>query len=347
MFGWLERRGRLVVVGASGALGAFALVSAIGLGTSGSHAAPAVAQPIAADYEELAPHVVSRLLLFPAQSPARDAPQPPPPEYPPFAPSRFTRPVTEYLAYAGTQLELMAEPLRLLETYLSENNRGAAEGAWEAAFARYLRLGAVYLEGPVAALNEHIDGSPGGLTGGAASPQFTGLHRIEFGLWTGVPPSSLLGWARQLSADRQALRAALPHVSITPLDYATRAHEILEDAARDLLSGADVPWSQEGVLGTASGLAATEEVIATLRPLISTSIVDTELGQLRAVIDSLAAAHGGKLPTNTELTQHQSEELDATLGQALEALAQVPGELETKLPPTISTIPRNAVEIDP
>ena len=46
------------------------------------------------------------------------------------------------------------------------------------------------------------------------------------------------------------LREVLPGASITPLEYATRAHEILEDAQRDLLSGADVPWSGEGVLAT-------------------------------------------------------------------------------------------------
>ena len=59
-----------------------------------------------------------------------------------------------------------------------------------------------------------------------------------------------------------------PGSQIDPLDYATRAHEILEDAQRDLLSGTDVPWSGAGVLGTAAGVAATDEVIRTLMPLL-------------------------------------------------------------------------------
>ena len=64
------------------------------------------------------------------------------------------------------------------------------------------------------------------------------------------------------------LRRDLPSVSITPLEYATRAHEILEDAQRDLLSGADVPWSGEGLLATDAGLEATKEVVSTLRGLL-------------------------------------------------------------------------------
>jgi high-affinity iron transporter len=302
--------------------------------------------PLAA-YLELAPHVASQLVITGFEGGKRGASLVPPAGDPPLPVSDFDRPVTEYLAYAATQLGLMAGPLRSLEASLSDNDRNQSERAWEAAYARYLHLGAVYLEGPVAVLNERIDGAPGGLPGGVASPRFTGLHRIEYELWTGAQPDSLVGWARQLSANVQKLRALLPHVSISPLDYATRAHEILEDAVRDLLSGADVPWSQQGVLGTAAALVATREVVATLRPLINMGVVDTELAHLNAVLDGLAAAHGGTLPSNTELSQDQSEALDAAIGEALEALAPVPGSLETAKLPTTPTIPAKDVVIDP
>ena len=87
-------------------------------------------------------------------------------------------------------------------------------------------------------------------------------------MWSSASPRSALVWARGLATNVRALRHVIPKVVITPLGYATRAHEILEDAARDLLSGVDLPWSQEGVLATAAGLQATQEVINTLRPLL-------------------------------------------------------------------------------
>ena len=104
-------------------------------------------------------------------------------------------------------------------------------------------------------LDQHIDGVAGGLPRGARDPDFRGLHRIELGLWRGAA-------ARALRAGRAAARARRrapaardpPGPQITPLDYATRAHEILEDAQRDYLSGVDVPWSREGVLATSSAL---------------------------------------------------------------------------------------------
>jgi high-affinity iron transporter len=340
-FRWL----RPALALACAALAAFVVVTALGLGASGSR--PATSRVPLAAYVEFAPHVASQLVILGYEGGKRGASLAPPPGDKPLPISDFDRPVAEYLAYAATQLRLMAGPLRSLEASLSKNDRNQAKRAWEAAYARYLHLGAVYLEGPIAVLNQRIDGSPGGLPGGTASPRFTGLHRIEYGLWTGAPPDSLLGWARQLSANVEELRALLPHVSISPLDYATRAHEILEDAVRDLLSGADVPWSQQGVLGTAAGLAATEEVVGTLRPLIDMSIVDTELAHLSGVMEGLAAAHGGTLPSNTELSQKQSEALDAAVGEALEALSQVPGSLETTKLPVTPTIPARDVVIDP
>src|ERR1700753_1208981 len=146
-----------------------------------------------------------------------------------------------------------------LRSALAAGDTAGAKSAWSAAYTRYLHLGAVYLAGQVAELNEQIDGLPGGLPGGVHSPRFAGLHRIEYGLWTGAPPQSLVPVADRMSAAVQKLRALLPHVAITPLEYGTRAHEILEDAVRDLLSGTDVPLSGEGVAATAAGGAGRGE----------------------------------------------------------------------------------------
>jgi hypothetical protein len=62
---------------------------------------------------------------------------------------------------------------------------------------------------------------------------------------------------------------------------------------------------------------------------------------------SIQAAHGGRLPTDSELTQKQSELLDGAIGGALEALAQVPGALETAPTPVIPQIPAAAARIAP
>ena len=336
------------------ALAAFLAVTALGVGSH--HARPVASAPYTlipfATYEARAPHVLSTTVVNSDQGAVQGAAATPPSVLPPLPASAFNRPTAQYRAYAVAQLGLMESQVKRLESALAANDRTSAQVAWRAAYARYLRLGAVYLVGPLATLNQAIDGNAGGLPGGTASPRFTGLHRIEYGLWTSTEPRALLGWARKLNRDVRRLRGVVGEVSIEPLEYATRAHEILEDAARDLLSGTDVPWSQEGVLATNAGLQATEEVLATLHPLLvgrenTTPVVKAELAALRSVMASLAAAHDGDLPSNAQLTQAQTVLLDGTLGGTLEALSQVPGALETELPPQIPQIPKRDARIEP
>jgi hypothetical protein len=348
-----RRRAPLVTGVALVALGVILLLTALSGGghSRSTHIRAAALIPFA-NYTERAPHVLSTLAITGVQGEVRGASETPPSYLSPLPPSAFNKPVAEYRIYSVHQLAQMEGQIVRLEHSLAANDRVASQDAWRTVYASYMRLGAVYLAGEVAKLNQEINGNPGGLKGGAASPEFSGLHQIEYGLWSSTAPRTLLGSARQLGIDVRKLRILLPHVSVTPLEYATRAHEILEDAVRDLLSGTDVPFSGEGVLATDAGLDATKAVFQTLRPLLKgrenvTYIVPPELASLQSAMATLAAAHGGQLPSNGELTQQQSELLNSRVGAALEALAQVPGALEAEPTPKIPTIPKRDERIDP
>ena len=261
----------------------------------------------------------------------------------PLPPSSFAAPIGAYRAYAEHWAARLAADLPALRGALASGGRTASERAWAVAWSDYLHLGAVYGLLP-GTLDAQIDGMPHMLPGDGPGSSFSGLHRIEYGLWTGASPQSLVPWAAKLQRDAVTLRQVLPSVQITPLDYATRAHEILEDAQRDLLSGMDVQWSGAGVLGTAAGLTATQEVIGTLTPLLqgrdnTLAEVDTWLPQLQAVLSQLRKAHHGTYPSLGQLTTTQHEQLDGTMAATLGALSLVPGTLETTALPVIPKIP--------
>jgi iron uptake system EfeUOB component EfeO/EfeM len=323
---------------ASAVVGFFALTA---LGVGGGHPASPPAPPA---------RVLTPLQAYSEQAATREglgnaAGARPVPELVPVPPSAFERPIAESLVYAERQLSAMALDVSQLTRVLASGNRARSRAVWLDAYGRYLRLGAVY--GEFGELDTAIDGRAGSFAGGTANPQFTGLHRLEFGLWTSQSPRSLVPAARVLATDIRRLEQAVPTTVVTPLDYATRAHEILEDAQRDFLSGADVPWSGEGVFATDAALAATEEILATLRPLLDTrgnaiEQVDFGLARLSAVLAQIRGAHAGAWPTLGELSQLESERLDGALGFALEELSGVPGELETVLPPTIPALPAPA-----
>lgn len=324
-------------------LGAFLALTAFGVGGGGSSRA-------AGTSTHRAPRPVSAIQAYSEADAKRNGAAgqggaPPPPDLVPLSTAAFDGPIAQYRAYAGRQLTAVLGQLAVLRSALGANRRAAARVAWEGAYADYLHLGAVY--GEFGELNRAIDGSPGGLPGGVHDPRFTGLHRLELGLWqAGEPPRRLLGVAARLIADVRELQRRLPGEQITPLEYATRTHEILEDAIRDLLSGVDVPWSHDGVLATVAGVAATHELIATLRPELdgredAIEVVDSAMLRLDRVLASLRGAHRGRWPALEQLSQNDAELLDGAVGAAAEALDQVPGALETKLPPPIPSLPRS------
>ncbi|HEX4108107.1 MAG TPA: EfeM/EfeO family lipoprotein [Solirubrobacteraceae bacterium] len=264
-------------------------------------------------------------------------------DLPPIPPPAFRAPENRYRAYAVHWTMLAAGEALQLRARLAAGDRPGAERAWARAWDDYLHLGAVY--GLFGNLDEEIDGLPGGLLGGASSAQFTGLHRIEMGLWTGAPTSSLVAYAERLHTDLLQLPPVERTVVITPLQYATRAHEILEDAQRDFLSGVDVPWSDAGVLATDAGLAATREVIGTLTPLLTgrdsaLAEVRYELGLLGQVLGEIRHHHRGGWPTLAQLSPTEHEDLNGTMAGVLQALSLVPGALETTAIPNIPSIPQ-------
>jgi high-affinity iron transporter len=260
----------------------------------------------------------------------------------PLSPSVFRTPVARYRAYAGREADAMQAPVAQLTAALRRGDRTAARDAWARAYDRYLLLGAAY--GALGDLDQAIDGTPGGLRGGVTDRRFSGLHRLEHGLWTGVPLASLVPWAVKLERDVHTLRHVVRTIRITPLDYATRAHEILEDAQRDMLSGRAAPWSGAGVRATADASAATAAVIGTLVPVLqgrgdALAPVQYGLRRLDAELATLRRGNRGRWPATGALMRVQRERLGGRLGSVLESLSAVPGSLETHLPLAIPSIP--------
>jgi high-affinity iron transporter len=263
----------------------------------------------------------------------------------PLAPSQFTAPEDHYRTYAqGWTLHAISN-VAVLRRAIAAGNRAAARRDWVTAWSDYLHLGAVY--GLFRDLDQAIDGRAGALPGGTSDPRFSGFHRLEMGLWSGAPLRSLLPWVDRLTKSLSQLHGVIAQVPIAPLDYATRSHEILEDAQRDFLSGVDVPWSQEGVVATAAGLAATDEVVATLTTLLTgrdNTLTDVRFGlaRLGKAIHKIRADHHGVLPTLTQLTPDEQALLNGTLAGTLSALSDLPGTLETTGLPNIPKLPSGA-----
>jgi high-affinity iron transporter len=244
------------------------------------------------------------------------------PERAPVPTEAFDRPIARYRTYSAHQAAAMAGRVKALQRALAAGNRAAARREWRATWERYLLIGAAY-------------GALGDLDAAITDARL----RLEQGLWQGEPLSGLRPVADRLSAHVRELQRTVPKIEITPLDYATRAHEILEDAQRDMLSGTAAPYSGAGVLATAASLRATYAVVGTLHSLLerrgALSPIEYGLLGLRRELDAIRRAHGGEWPELDALTRRERQRLNGRLGAGLELLARIPGALETQYPPAI------------
>jgi hypothetical protein len=263
------------------------------------------------------------------------------PDLTPVRAVRFRPVFAHYRRYAERWDDTLAAQVNTLTATLRSGDRARARTEWGTAFADYLHLGATYGLLPDA-ISHQIDGLPP-YTG---TRDFPGLHRIEMGLWTAEPVRSLVPVAEQLRGAVTRLHHVLATTPLDPLDYVARGHEVLEDAQRDYLSGTQVPWSHEGVLATAAGVAATKELIHTMAPLLGGrgDIIGTStywLARIDQVLRTLRRPDGAYL-TNAQLTSRQRLDLNSAVAGALSQLQTLPSTLETVTPPQFGTDPDNS-----
>jgi high-affinity iron transporter len=153
-------------------------------------------------------------------------------------------------------------------------------------------------------------------------------------LWHGQRAAQLRPVASRLATGitvvRQNLRSA--DIAGDPANLPLRAHEILEDALRDHLSGLDDQGGGAAFPETYADLQATRAVLGELAPLIAArapGLLPTARAQLDELQRALLATQANgrwKTPAATPLIARQR--VNGATGALLETLSSVPDLLE-------------------
>jgi high-affinity iron transporter len=238
---------------------------------------------------------------------------------------------TAYDAYVRPQLGTLQSQVGTLRADLAGGDLPAAQRDWAAAQLTWERVGAAY--DSFGDLGDAIDGLPQAKPGGVADPGFTGLHRIEYGLWHGQSGAQLVPVADQLTSDITTLQGKLPQITVDPTDMPIRAHEILEDALRDHLNGLTDEGSGAAYPETSADVQGTRVVLGMLAPQIAERApgllpaVDRQLDDLDAALAATQSPPGTWQPVGA-VPQPARERVDAATGAVLENLSLIPDLLE-------------------
>jgi high-affinity iron transporter len=238
-------------------------------------------------------------------------------------------PVSKYQDYAATQLVTFAAQVTTLNNDLAAGNLAAAQNDWKIADLSWERVGASY--GSFGDYGNYIGGIATGLPDGVNDSGFTGLHRIEYGLWHGQSASTLLPIGQALSAKIVDLQAHLGDVTFDLADLPIRVHEILEDASRDHLNGLTDYGAGNGFDATRADVDVTRIVLGLVTDLLNKTkpgLVATISTELDAIDAALPAAGTGPAVATVPLATRQAA--NAAVGEALETLSLVPDLLEVR-----------------
>lgn len=212
----------------------------------------------------------------------------------------------------------------LLREAVDRGDLGAARAAWLPAHLVYERMGAAY--GTFGDADAAINGTTAGLPKGVLDADFTGFHRVEYGLWHGESASSLRGPADRLAKEVRALRDSWPEQRMDPADVGLKAHEILENTVQFELTGRTDYGSHTNLATARANLDGTRALLGYLRPLLKTRAaglpgIDTWLDRTQRALDGFD--DGGRWTPLAGLTRAQREKLDADMGELVERLANV------------------------
>ncbi|MEV7688869.1 EfeM/EfeO family lipoprotein [Streptomyces bungoensis] len=229
-----------------------------------------------------------------------------------------------YQKWVGGGLDDVVRLTGTLRRAIDRGDLAGARSVWLPAHLRYGRLGAAY--GSFGDAAARIDGTDAGLPGGVHDKDFTGFHRVEYGLWHGESAARLRAPAAALAKAVTGLRDSWAQTRMDPAQLGLRAHEILEDTLRLELTGR-TDFGSGSTLATArANLDGTRAVLTRLRPLLRTRYA--QLNELEEKVDAAGHTldgfrHDGRWTPVDRLSLAQRERADSVVGDLVERLASV------------------------
>ncbi|HEY1623330.1 MAG TPA: iron uptake transporter permease EfeU [Streptosporangiaceae bacterium] len=237
-----------------------------------------------------------------------------------------------YNSYVAGKLTTLASQVAKIRAELGSGNLTAARTDWLPAMLTWEQVG----EEPYGSFGDfgvEIAAGPQGFEQGVNDPDFTGLHRLEYGLWHGQKASALIPVTNQLAKYVTSLQSQLDKLSNDPTSLPVRSHEVLEDALRDHLTGQLDQGSGADYAETLADVQADRVVLGEIANLITARAphllpaVYSELNTLRQAL--LATRVNGQWVSINAVSLTQRQDVDAAIGAVLENTSLIPDLLET------------------
>lgn len=161
-------------------------------------------------------------------------------------------------------------------------------------------------------------------------PDFTGFHRLEYGLWEENGREDLAPFADKLVADVDALNERITALVFPPEVVVGGAAALMEEVAATKISGEEDRYSHTDLWDFDANFAGAEKIYDLLKPLVDdqdfTSRVDGNFATVKDVLDKYRTEDGGFV-TYDHLSDEDRTVLAAKVNTLAEDLSTLRGKL--------------------
>ena len=183
-------------------------------------------------------------------------------------PKDLVKVIATYKTYVSGEVDQMVEKTQMLVTAVKAGKLAEAQKAYAPAHAYYERIE------PVAEvfsdLDKSMDSRADDFEKKEADPNFSGFHRLEYGLFEKKSTEGLGDYADRLLKDSKDLKERMVKLDITPKILVGGAAELIEEVASKKISGEEDRYSKTDLWDFQANLDGAQKIVALLKPDLKT-----------------------------------------------------------------------------
>lgn len=227
----------------------------------------------------------------------------------------------QYREYAINEIEAFVTATEEFTNAVLEGDVDKAKELYAPARMHYERAE------PIAEVFGDLDPKIDARKGDVPGSEWSGYHRIEYGLWEENTTKGYEEYAKQLMKDTQLLRAKVETVDVTPDLLVTGAVDLLNEVSTSKVTGEEDRYSHTDLYDFVANVQGAEEIFTLLKPALKekdptlVANIEAQFAQVYKLLDEQKEGTGYKL--FTDLSKEQVKKFSQAVDALAEPLSQI------------------------
>lgn len=246
------------------------------------------------------------------------------------SPLDLVEPIAQYKIYVTAETVQLVDATRRFTEAVKAGDLAKAQSLYASTRVYYERIE------PIAELFSDLDASIDSRAddhaGNETDPEFTGFHRIEYGLFAKKSTDGLAPFADKLLADVVDLQGRIKELTTPPDKVVGGAAALIEEVAATKISGEEDRYSHTDLWDFQANVDGAKKIVDLLRPILEQSDkalldkIDANFKTVDGILAKYRTADGG-FETYDKLTDADRNALKGPITTLAEDLSQLRGTL--------------------